>query len=178
MGDTRWLDASEQRSWRALVLGNTLLMDRLDSELRTAHGLSLTEYEILVRLSEAPQRQLRMAQLADAMAHSRSRVTHTIARMEKAGLVCRCESPDDGRGVFASLTDQGFALLESAAGTHVAGVRRHLVDVVSPGDFATLGAVMDTVADRLIGGHPEMELRHQPVRPGLRVVSRESADGG
>jgi DNA-binding MarR family transcriptional regulator len=160
MGEsTRWLNQSEQRSWRALVLGTTLLMDRLDTELRVGHGLSLTEYEILVRLSETPGRQMRMAQLADSVAHSRSRVTHTIARMEKADLVVRCESPDDGRGVLAALTDHGFEVLEAAAHTHVTGVRRHLVDLASEDDFATLGAVMNAVTDQLIGGHEAMEIR-------------------
>ena len=65
---TRWLDDTQQRSWRALILGMTLLIDRLDDDLRQEHGLSLTEYEILVRLSEAPGRQMRMARLADALA--------------------------------------------------------------------------------------------------------------
>src|SRR3954470_10076086 len=101
---TPWLDASQQRSWRALVMGSTLLFDRLDNDLRRAHDISLVEYEILVRLSESADRRLRMAQLADALAHSRSRVTHTIQRMERAGLVERISSPDDGRGILASMT--------------------------------------------------------------------------
>jgi DNA-binding MarR family transcriptional regulator len=157
--DTRWLDDSEQKSWRALVLGNTLLMDRLDDELREGHGLSLGEYEILVRLSEVPDRRLRMSHLADSVAHSRSRLTHTIARMERNGLVERCHSPDDRRGVFASLTDHGYAVLVDAAHTHVTGVRRHLVDLASPEDFAALGVVMNAVTDKLISDHPAMEIR-------------------
>lgn len=157
---TRWLDPEEQRSWRALILGMTLLLDRLDGDLRSAHGLSLTEYEILVRLSEEPDHRMRMAQLADSVAHSRSRLTHTVARLEKAGIVVRCESPDDRRGVLASLTEHGYALLEVAAHTHVEGVRRHLVDLATREDFATLGRVMNAVTDDLIGAHPAMELRH------------------
>jgi DNA-binding MarR family transcriptional regulator len=156
---TQWLDESQQRSWRGLIMGMTLLIDRLDAELRQAHGLSMPEYEIMVRLSEADQRQLRMAHLADSMAHSRSRVTHTVSRMERQGLVERCESPDDGRGVLARLTDKGFALLEEAAHTHVTGVRQHLLSLVSAEDFEALGRVMNTVSDRLIAGHPEMEIR-------------------
>ena len=77
-------------------MGMTLLIDRLDDDLRRAYGISLTEYEILVRLSEREGRRLRMAQLADALAHSRSRVTHTVSRLEKAGLVPRSTSPEDG----------------------------------------------------------------------------------
>lgn len=156
---TRWLDASQQRSWRGLILGMTLLMDRLEDDLRQGHGLSLPEYEVLVRLSETPDRQMRMANLADSLAHSRSRVTHTVARMEGAGLVARCTSPDDGRGVLARLTDHGFSVLEAAAHTHVSGVRRHLVDLASEDDFAALGRVMNAVTDQLVAEHPAMEIR-------------------
>jgi DNA-binding MarR family transcriptional regulator len=156
--EPRWLDADQQRSWRALVLGTTLLFDRLDDDLRRHANLSLTEYEILVRLSERDG-QMRMAQLADALAHSRSRVTHTIKRMEDAKLVERYTSPDDGRGVIASLTEKGQQLLEDIAPIHVNGVRDHLVDLASDGDFAALGRVMNAVADHLIARHPEMEMR-------------------
>jgi DNA-binding MarR family transcriptional regulator len=156
---TRWLDADQQSSWRSFVVGVTLLLDRLDADLQHDFGLSLTEYEILVRLSERPQRQMRMAQLADALAHSRSRVTHTVTRMQKAGLVDRTSSPEDGRGIVCRLTDQGYDLLVSAAHVHVTGVRDYLVDLVDPADFAALGRVMDAVSDRLIACHPEMDIR-------------------
>ncbi|WP_426243838.1 MarR family winged helix-turn-helix transcriptional regulator [Nocardioides sp. LHG3406-4] len=158
-GETRWLDEAQQRTWRAWILGNTLLVGRLDDDLRRSHNLSLVEYEILVRLSERPGRQMRMAHLADALAHSRSRVTHTIDRMQKAGYVVREQSPDDGRGIVATMTDSGFALLETAAHTHVAGVREHLVDLAAPEDFEAIGRVLNAVADHLIAAHPEMELR-------------------
>ena len=137
----------------------TLLLDRLDDDLRRNCDLSLVEYEILVRLSESDGRRMRMAQLADALAHSRSRVTHTITRMERAGLVVRSSSPEDGRGVVASMTDKGYELLGRMAPLHVSGVREHLVDLASREDFAALGRVMDAVADNLIAAHPEMEIR-------------------
>lgn len=156
--EPRWLDASQQRSWRALVLGTTLLFDRLDDDLHRHHDISLTEYEILVRLSERDG-QMRMAQLADALAHSRSRVTHTITRMVKAGLVERTLSSEDGRGRVAILTPHGYQLLERLAPIHVDGVRDHLVDLISDEDFEALGRVMNAVSDHLIAAHPEMELR-------------------
>lgn len=156
---TRWLDEDQQRSWRALLMGMTLLMDRLDDDLNRACDLSLVEYEILVRLSEREDRQMRMAQLADALAHSRSRVTHTVTRMERAGLVARSSSPEDGRGVVAMLTDSGYDLLVRVAPVHVNGVRAHLVDLVSPEDFEALGRVMNAVSDHLVDAHPEMEMR-------------------
>jgi DNA-binding MarR family transcriptional regulator len=155
---TRWLDDAQQHSWRALVVGTTLLFDRLDDDLRRRHDISLVEYEILVRLSER-QGQMRMAALADALAHSRSRVTHTVTRMEKAGLVQRSSSPDDGRGILATLTDKGHDLLLHAAPTHVAGVRAHLVDLAGDADFEAVGRVFDAVADSLICAHPEMDIR-------------------
>ncbi|WP_372727645.1 MarR family winged helix-turn-helix transcriptional regulator [Nocardioides sp.] len=155
----RWLEPSEQRSWRALVMGTTLLMDRLDDDLRREHDISLTEFEILVRLSERPGRRMRMAQLADALAHSRSRVTHTVSRMEAAGLVSRASSPEDGRGILATMTDKGIDLLERVAPTHVDGVLDHLVNLVSPEDFEAVGRVMNAVSDHLVDAHPEMEVR-------------------
>ena len=163
MNDTgvRWLDSSQQRDWRGLVMGTTLLFDRLDDDLSREYGISLTEYEILVRLSEREGRRMRMAQLADSLAHSRSRVTHTVGRLEKSHLVERIKSPEDGRGIVCSMTDSGFQLLEAMAPTHVKGVRAHLVDLVSEDDFAAMGRVMNAVADHLIAAHPEMEMRGQ-----------------
>ncbi|THJ05356.1 winged helix-turn-helix transcriptional regulator [Nocardioides sp.] len=140
------------------MLGTTLLLDRIDVDLRRSHGISAVEYEILVRLSEAGG-QLRMARLAAALAHSRSRVTHTVKRMEGAGLVLRTESPEDGRGVIAQLTTTGSKLLATAAPSHVETVRQYFVDLADQEDFAALGRVMDAVADRLIADHPERELR-------------------
>ncbi|MFD1247016.1 MarR family winged helix-turn-helix transcriptional regulator [Nocardioides ginsengisoli] len=157
--EPRWLDDDQQRTWRAFLLGTTLLLDRIDEDLRREYGLSAVEYEILVRLSES-EGQLRMAQLAAALAHSRSRITHTVKRMENAGLVRREESPEDGRGVVCCLTDAGYAMLVTAAPSHVETVRQSLVDLVGDEDFAALGRVMEAVCDQLICAHPERELRH------------------
>ncbi len=141
------------------MLGTTLLFDRLDDDLRQQHGLSLVEYEILVRLSEAENRELRMARLADSLAHSRSRVTHTVKRMEAEGLVERCGSTVDGRGVVCTMTERGDLVLRNVAPTHVNGVRDYIVDLVTDEDLAALGRVMDAVSDRLISDHPEREMR-------------------
>ena len=142
----RWLDSDQQAAWRAYLNGTTLLWERLDRELREAHDLSLPEYEVLVRLSEAPQRRLRMAELAASLSHSRSRVTHTVARLEAAGLVRRTSFPTDRRGVVAELTDAGHRRLVEAAPTHVAGVRTHLVDVADPRHYAAIGRVFAAVS--------------------------------
>ena len=171
---TRWLDEQQQGSWRALVMGTTLLMDRLDDDLRRHFGISLPEYEILVRLSEREGR-MRMAQLADSVAHSRSRVTHTVARMERSGLVERCSASDDGRGIVAQLTEVGQAKLVEMAPVHVEGVQEHLITIVDPADLEAVGRVMDAVADHLVAGHPESEIRPAPPPPG---VSSPGLDAG
>ena len=141
------------------MMGMTLLRERLDDDLDREFGISLTEYEVLVRLSERPGRAMRMAQLADSMAYSRSRVTHTVARMENAGYVTRGTTPEDGRGVVATMTDTGHALLVRAAPCHVESVRRNMVDLVSAEDFIAVGRVFDAVADHLVMRHPESEIR-------------------
>jgi DNA-binding MarR family transcriptional regulator len=146
---TNWLDADQQQAWRSYIIGTTRLLERLDRELREAHGLSLPEYEVLVRLSEADNRSLRMAELASSMSHSRSRTTHTIARMEAAGLVERFTCDQDGRGRWATLSDKGWKVLVEAAHTHVRGVREHLIDQLSATQFATLGDAFDQIGAHL-----------------------------
>jgi len=145
---TVWLSTPQQHAWRAYISGSTLLFDRLDRDLRE-YDISLPEYEILVRLSEARDRSLRMAELASSVAHSRSRVTHTIGRMQDKGLVERRACPTDRRGVIASLTDQGWNALVEAAPTHVRGVREHLVDNADADDLAAVGRVFGQVGARL-----------------------------
>ena len=152
--DTRWLAIDEQRAWRAYILGTELLQHQLDHELREEHDLSFSEYEILVRLSEAEGGRMRMATLADSMCHSRSRVTHTVARMEKAKLVVREASHTDGRGVEAVMTAAGQQRLDEAAPTHVRGVRAHLVDLASDQEFRVIGRVFNEVSDRLLTDRP------------------------
>ena len=141
---TRWLDDDQQKVWRAFLDGVSRIDGCLDAALRP-FGLDLGEYEILVRLSEEPDRRMRMSDLAEAARQSRSRLTHTVARMEKKQLLTRVPCPDDRRGVIATLTDDGFALLETAAPAHVDSVRQVLVDVVDPADFAAVGRAMAAV---------------------------------
>lgn len=149
--ETPWLTPAQQRIWRSYLGGTTVLMDRLDRDLRNAHGLSMPEYEILVRLSEAPDRSIRMAELASAVSHSRSRVTHTIARLEREGIVVRGQCVEDGRGVSAVLTDYGFSVLEKAAHTHVQGVNDYLIENAEPEDFEAMGRIMNKVLEQLHG---------------------------
>ncbi|MER7460657.1 MarR family transcriptional regulator [Micromonospora sp. NPDC126480] len=146
---TRWLDPDEQRTWRAFLTATRALMDTLDRELQRDAGMPHAYYEILVRLSEAPQRRLRMSDLADATGSSRSRLSHAIARLEAAGWVRREECPTDRRGQLALLTGEGFATLAAAAPGHVEGVRRHLFDALSPAQVDQLRRISETLVDHL-----------------------------
>ncbi|WP_129337606.1 MarR family winged helix-turn-helix transcriptional regulator [Cellulomonas endophytica] len=141
----RWLTEEEQGHWRAFRDGTARLLDVLAHELDAGSGLSLHEYELLVRLSEAPGRTLRMSELAAGLAHSRSRLTHTVRRMESAGMVERRACASDARGVECVMTEQGWATLVAAAPGHVASVRAHLVDVLTPEQFRALGDAMRAV---------------------------------
>lgn len=125
------------------------LSERLDRDLREKHDITLAEYEIMVRLSEQSDRTLRMAELAGELAHSRSRMTHTIKRLENGGLVTRQTCSVDGRGIEAVLTDAGFKKLSEASHTHVTGVRNYFVDLANDQDFEVVGKVMQKVADKL-----------------------------
>ncbi|MCW2943509.1 MAG: transcriptional regulator, MarR family [Actinoallomurus sp.] len=149
MTETRWLDAAQQRDWRAYVEGSVRLADVLDRDLKAKHGLTMAEYEILVRLSEAPDRRLRMAELAEFASQSRSRLSHTVARLECKGLVARGTCGADRRGVNAELTHQGFAFLEQAARDHVAAVREFFVDVIDPADLGAIGRAFAAVAEQV-----------------------------
>jgi len=146
-GDPRWLDADEQQSWRSYLEGSLRLAEALNRDLETTKGLSLNEYEVLVRLSEQPGRTMRMAALAESLAHSRSRLTHTVRRMGERGLVERTTCTMDGRGVNCTMTPHGHETLVDAAPRHVAAVRAFLVDRISPEEFAALGRAMAKVAE-------------------------------
>jgi DNA-binding MarR family transcriptional regulator len=140
MADVRWLAEDEQRVWRSLLAVHSRLLSRLDEELTATHALSLGEFEVLVHLSEAPGRSMRMAELASRLALSPSGLTRRVDGLVRAGMVARQACPSDGRGSFAVLTDDGLARLAEAAATHVAGVRRYLVDALSGDAFAGLAA--------------------------------------
>ncbi|MBV8539400.1 MAG: MarR family transcriptional regulator [Pseudonocardiales bacterium] len=150
-GQPCWLNADELRAWRAYVLGKTLLDVQLNRDLQEEHQLALADYELLVRLSEAPGGQVRMSTLAGQVASSKSRISHQIGRMEKAGLVRREEYPGDRRGVLAVLTSLGQEVLTSAAPTHVRGVRDNLIDLLSEQERVLLAEVFERVMSHLRG---------------------------
>ena len=140
---TRWLTDDEQRAWRAYLAASRALFDALDRELQHDAGMPHAYYEILVRLSEATGRTLRMSELAEAAGSSRSRLSHAVARLEEAGWVRRRTCDTDRRGQLAELTDEGFAALAAAAPGHVEGVRRHLFDALTPAQVRQLREISE-----------------------------------
>lgn len=143
----RWLTVEQQQAWRAYLSGSARLSEALTRQLEQDAGLSLSEYEILVRLSETPEHTLRMSELASSLVHSRSRLTHTVTRLERRALVRRETCLADGRGVNCVMTDEGYALLVAAAPGHVRAVRAHLVDLLTDDQMLALGAAMERVAE-------------------------------
>jgi len=146
---TEWLDAEQQRDWRAFIEGSIRFIDLLDRTMREHHGLTLAEYEILVRLSEAAGRSMRMAELADLAYYSRSRLSHRMSRLETRGLVRRESTTEDKRGVLALLTETGYAALRRAAPDNLRTVRDHFVDVIEPEDLHAVGRALRAVTDRM-----------------------------
>ncbi len=142
-----WLNDKQQESWRSFLTGQAIVLDAINQDLISESKLTLNEYEVLVRLSEAPKRQLRMSYLAENLVHSRSRLTHTVKRLEKDGFVTREPCPDDRRGIICKLTDEGFSKLEKAAPGHVASVRENLLDALDEGEFLELGRILGKLID-------------------------------
>ena len=146
---TRWLDADEQRAWRAFYTAATQLIDRLDRELQHDAGMPHAYYEILVVLSESPGRTRRMSELADLTRSSRSRLSHAVTKLEGRGWVRRRDCDDDKRGQFADLTEAGFAAIEAAAPGHVETVRAHLFDPLTPEQVEQLRTISEAITSTL-----------------------------
>ncbi len=150
MAEPRWLSDVEQRTWRAFLAAVRLLTAELDRDLQRDADMPHAYYEILVALSEAPDRTLRMSELAGISMSSRSRLSHAVSRLEEEGWVERRDCPTDRRGALAVLTDKGLAVLEAAAPGHVDAVRRNLFDQLSATQVEELGAISAAIRDGLI----------------------------
>ena len=146
---TRWLTEEEQRAWRGLLRMTAQLNARADRLLLQEYGISLADYEVLVALSEAPEGQLRVFEVADALAWEQSRVSHQLARMQRRGLITREGCATDARGAFAVLTTAGRAAIERAAPAHVEQVRQLVFDELSHEQVSALTEITTRVLDRL-----------------------------
>lgn len=145
---TRWLTDTEQRAWRTHLDVNRLLMHQMERDLQP-YGLTMNDYEILVNLSESDEHRMRMSDLAGATLQSKSRLSHQITRMENAGLVRREHCDTDKRGLFAVLTEHGWTTMREIAPHHVASVRRHFIDMLTPQALEELRASLAPIADHL-----------------------------
>lgn len=150
--ETRWLTDEEQQAWRAFLTACQTLFGAIDAQLQHDSGLPHGYYEILVRLSEAPGRALRMSQLAQASTSSKSRLSHAVARLEDRGWVRRVDCPTDRRGQIAELTPDGLTALETAAPGHVDQVRKSLIDVLTPDQIQQLFQISSAIT--AAGGEP------------------------
>ena len=148
---TRWLDGEEQQTWRAFLRAVAVVQSGLDAQLQAEAGMPHAYYELLVRLSEAPEGTLRMSALADAVHSSRSRLSHAVGQLEQRGWVRRQPCPEDRRGQLAVLTADGRRALQQAAPGHVKAVRRLLFDPLTSAQVRHLRAIADAVADAVVG---------------------------
>lgn len=179
-----WHDSHLQHGWRALLIGATLLVDKLDEDLRRKHKISFEEYVVLVVLSEFPDGML-VANLGVAKALHPGRIPRLVTRMQLAGWITRDAESGAGADAWVRITDAGRATVERVAPDHVASIRAHLLDIVDRDDFLAVARVFDQVTDSLIGRHPEMAVRTQPStsqadllgawRPGRNDEPRRSA---
>jgi DNA-binding MarR family transcriptional regulator len=141
-----WLTPREYDAWRGFLDATRAVFQALEQQLQAEAGMPLAYYDILVRLSEAPDRSLRMVTLAKALDYSTSRLSHAVDRLERCGWVRRASHPSDRRGQLAVLTDAGFSALEAAAPGHVAAVRAHVIEPLTPDQLDQLAVISRTLS--------------------------------
>ena len=155
MSDVRPLDPAEMAAWRAVIESSQRLLTQLEDDLRETSELSFADYHVLVLLSEAPRRRLRMGELANKLIFSPSRLTYHVGTMEKRGLVARQPCPEDRRGSEAVLTEAGLRALRDAAPHHLRSVRRHFVDALDDAELAELNTIFTRLGERLIAARAQ-----------------------
>lgn len=144
--DVRWLEGDEMAAWRGFLAAHGRLLRVLDEELLADHGISMSDHEVLIRLSETDGGRLRMAELADDLILSRSGLTRRIDGLVKDGLVRRTTCDADRRGVWAELTEAGWARVEEVTPSHIRSVRAHFVDVLDAEELAVIARAVAKVA--------------------------------
>jgi DNA-binding MarR family transcriptional regulator len=155
MSDVRSLSPAEMAAWRAVIEGSQRLLTQLEDDLRETSELSFADYHVLVLLSEAPRRRLRMGELANKLIFSPSRLTYHVGTMEKRGLVARQPCPDDRRGSEAVLTEAGLSALRDAAPHHLRSVRQHFVDALDDAELNELNKIFTRLGERLIAARTQ-----------------------
>lgn len=149
MAEARWLDEGEQRAWRGYVRMQGKLNAQLNRQLQADSQLSLSDFEVLVHLTDVPDASVRVSELASALQWEKSRVSHHVTRMARRGLVKRVDCPTDGRSAFVVLTECGRRTIEAAAPQHVETVRRLFVDQLTDEQLKALESIANQVLSRL-----------------------------
>ncbi|MCA2214433.1 MarR family winged helix-turn-helix transcriptional regulator [Jidongwangia harbinensis] len=158
------LDAGQLAAYLVLKEVSSLLQHAVEQQLRADGDLSGTQFQILMRLYDAPAGSLRMTDLADGLVHSRSGLTYQAAQLEKAGLIARAPGEDDERSTTVTLTDAGRARLDAVLPGHVEVVQRLLLSALDRRDVATLSEVLGRVRDRMRSAPPRSAAT-RPARP-------------
>ena len=140
----KWLTPNEMVAWRRYIIASRQLLAALDADLKE-HDLTLPDYEILALLSDAPDRQMRMSELAKIALLSRSRLSHRMKVMEKAGWLKREPCPVDKRGYFAVMTPKGWKAIVAAAPDHVESVRARFLDHLSKADQEVIAQIFERI---------------------------------
>jgi DNA-binding MarR family transcriptional regulator len=146
--EPKWLNPREMKAWRSYIIASRRLLDALDSDLG-GHDLSMADYEVLAQLSDAPDRRMRMSELAQIAMLSKSRLSHRMKVMEKSGWVRREACPEDKRGSFAVMTEKGWRAIVKAAPDHVTSVRNRFVDNLTSKDQEELAKIFDRITIKL-----------------------------
>jgi DNA-binding MarR family transcriptional regulator len=154
MAERRRPDPERLAAWRDFLQGHSRLMAELERELRDETGLSLAQYDVLLRLSEAPEQQMRMRELSAAVLYTTGGVTRLIDRMVAAGLVAREPSRTDRRSVLATLTPAGRELLTRAGRLHLAGIQRHFAAFLPDDELAPVARFLARLAGPGAGAQP------------------------
>ncbi len=142
----------ELAAWRGLLQAHARITQQLDADMHAEHGLSLSAYEVLMFLDDAPERRMRMSELARSVLLSRSGCTRLVDRLVELGYVTRCSACSDGRGLYAELTEAGLAATRAARATHREGVRRFFLDHLTVTDQIALGDIWTRFDEGLEGG--------------------------
>lgn len=144
----QWLNPREMKAWRSYIIASRRLLEALDSDL-VGHDLSMADYEVLAQLSDSPNRRMRMTELAEVAMISKSRLSHRMKVMEKAGWVRRELCSEDKRGSWATMTEKGFKAIAEAAPCHVASVRKRFIDQLSTKEQGELAGIFNHLTEEL-----------------------------
>ena len=147
MSAEQGLTPAQQRAWRTFLRAHATVVRALEAELLAEHDLPLASYDVLVQLSEAPDRRLRMTELADRVLLSRSGLTRLADRLEREGLITREPCPSDARGTLAVLTEAGLQRLRDAWPTHLRGVSQHVTSRLSAQEVEQLGDLLGKLVE-------------------------------